>query len=138
MSKIVSSSFLLNIIFGAWIFILLSEFHVEDLRNPLPMDIPRNTEHRFSVEEPLQIPRRRSNYTVVSSNMTVRPGDIPDWLSCPPATTAHSIWSMAVTEKEALYSRVLALSLKVSSILKSPSKRENFRKIGVRPTFSPI
>lgn len=131
MSKIVSSSFLLNIIFGAWIFFLLSEFHVEDLRNPLPMD-------RFSVEEPLQIPRRRSNYTVVSSNMTVRPGDIPDWLSCPPATTAHSIWSMAVTEKEALYSRVLALSLKVSSILKSPSKRENFRKIGVRPTFSLI
>ena len=136
MSNIVTSSFLLNIIFGAWIFFLLSEFHVEDLRNPLAMD--GNTEHRFSVEEPLQIPRRRSNYTVVSSNMTVRPGDIPDWLSCPPATTAHSIWSMAVTEKEALYSRVLALSLKVSSILKSPSKRENFRKIGVRPTFSPI
>ena len=122
MSNIVTSSFLLNIIFGAWIFILLSEFHVEDARNPLPMD--GNTEHRFSVEEPLQIPWRRSNYTVVSSNMTVRPGDIPDWLSCPPATTAHSIWSMAVTEKEALYSRVLALSLKVSSILKSPSKRE--------------
>ena len=136
MSNIASFSFLLNIIFVAWIFILLSEFHVEDLRNPLPMD--GNTEHRFSVEEPLQIPRRRSNYTVVSSNMTVRPGDIPDWLSCPPATTAHSIWSMAVTEKEALYSRVLALSLKVSSILKSPSKRENFRKIGVRPTFSLI
>ena len=131
MSNIVNFSFLLNIIFGAWILILLSEFHVEDLRNPLPME-------RFSVEEPLQIPRRRSNYTVVSSNMTVKPGDIPDWLSCPPATTAHSIWSMAVTEKEALYSRVLALSLKVSSILKSPSKRENFRKIGVRPTFSPI
>ena len=132
MSNIVNFSFLLNIIFGAWIFILLSEFHVEDLRNPLPMDNPRNT------LKPLQIPRRRSNYTVVSSNMTVRPGDIPDWLSCPPATTAHSIWSMAVTEKEALYSRVLALSLKVSSILKSPSKRENFRKIGVRPTFSLI
>ena len=138
MSNIVNFSFLLNIIFGAWIFILLSEFHVEDLRDPLPKYKPSNSEHRFSVEEPLQIPRRRSNYTVVSSNMTVRPGDIPDWLSCPPATTAHSIWSMAVTEKEALYSRVLALSLKVSSILRSPSKKENFRKIGVRPTFSLI
>ena len=33
----------------------------------------------------LKIPRRPSNYTVLTSSMEVRLDDIPDWISCPPA-----------------------------------------------------
>ena len=62
---------------------------------------------------PVRIPRRQSNYSVLTSEMALRMQDIPGWTSCPPATTSHSIWSMAVTEKEALYSSVAAVSIKV-------------------------
>ena len=65
-------------------------------------------------ESLMKIPRRFSNYTVLTSSMAVRPGDIPAWLSCPPAQTSHSIWSMAVTEREALFSSVSAVSIKVT------------------------
>ena len=79
----------------------------------------------------LKIPRRPSNYTLLTSSMEVKWDDIPDWISCPPAViipssalvrlkliyvkkTSQSIWSMAVTEKEVLYSSVSALSIKVN------------------------
>ena len=39
--------------------------------------------------------------------------EVPDWITCPPATTSSSVWSMAVTENEAIYNSVLALSIKV-------------------------
>ena len=64
-------------------------------------------------ERLVRIPRRQSNYSVLTSRMALRMKDIPGWTSCPPATTSHSIWSMAVTEKEALYSSVVAVSIKV-------------------------
>ena len=62
----------------------------------------------------VKLPRRESRYSVVSSNMSVRPGEVPQWRSCPPAETVNSIWSMAANDHEALYSSVLAVSLKVS------------------------
>ena len=75
-----------------------------------------------------RIPQRQSNYTVLSAAMEVRWDDIPNWISCPPAVildsdfqyiigiqeTSHSIWTMAVTENEVLYSSVSALSIKVN------------------------
>ena len=68
------------------------------------------------IEELSLIPRRLSSkYSVLTSSMVVRPGDIPAWLSCPPAQTSHSIWSMAVTEREAEHSGVLAMSIQVKS-----------------------
>ena len=66
-----------------------------------------------SRERLVRIPRRQSNYSVLTSRMALRMEDIQGWTSCPPATTSHSIWSMAVTEKEALYSSVAAVSIKV-------------------------
>ena len=66
-----------------------------------------------SRERLVRIPRRQSNYSVLTSRMALRMEDIPGWTSCPPATTSRSIWSMAVTEKEALYSSVAAISIKV-------------------------
>ena len=33
----------------------------------------------------LRIPRRQSNYEILTSSMEVKQGDIPSWISCPPA-----------------------------------------------------
>ena len=66
------------------------------------------------VRPPLdRLPRRRSNYSMLASDLWVRPGELPQWMSCPPALTSHSVWSMAATDQEALYASVLALSIKV-------------------------
>ena len=106
------------------------------LRAPLPMTVTvTNNKKR---ENLLKIPRRKSNYTVRTSAMELRMEDIPGWTSCPPATTSHSIWSMAVTEKEALYSSVAAVSIKVTLIKLNYSTylyilMEKFRKIGIHP-----
>merc|ERR1719342_408165 len=43
-----------------------------------------------------KLPRRSSNYTILRSKMTVK--KVEDWISCPPALTSSSIWSMVVTE----------------------------------------
>ena len=42
---------------------------------------------------------------------------IPHWISCPPAETVNSIWSMAANDHEALYSSVLAVSLMVWNMI---------------------
>ena len=39
--------------------------------------------------------------------------DIPGWLTCPPAQSSSSVWSMAVTQAEAARARVLAMSIQV-------------------------
>ena len=36
-------------------------------------------------EDLIMIPRRQSNYTVLSSSMELKKLNIPDWISCPPA-----------------------------------------------------
>ena len=101
---------LLTIIAGSCLF-MINRFYPptckKSLRAPRPLLVIARKESL------MKIPRRFSNYTVLTSSMAVRPGDIPAWLSCPPAQTSHSIWSMAVTEKEALYSSVAAVSIKV-------------------------
>ena len=38
---------------------------------------------------------------------------LPQWISCVPAETGDGIWSMAITEREAVYAAVLATSIKV-------------------------
>ena len=83
------------------------------LRAPRPMSVTINNTVTTEGTPPVRIPRRQSNYSVLTSKMALRMEDIPGWTSCAPAQTKHSIWSMAVTEKEALYSSVAAVSIKV-------------------------
>ena len=49
--------------------------------------------------------------------MSVRMSELPQWRSCPPAETVNSIWSMAANDHEAIYSSVLAVSLRVSCFM---------------------
>ena len=43
------------------------------------------TETTITLDRLLRIPRRLSNYSVLTANMEVRLDDIPNWISCPPA-----------------------------------------------------
>ena len=87
------------------------------MRAPRPMSAV-TTDVTVTTERPplARLPRRQSNYSVLTSEMALTMEDIPGWTSCAPAHTRHSIWSMAVTEKEALYSSVSAVSIKVSNL----------------------
>lgn len=84
------------------------------MRAPRPMSAV--TTERPPLVRLVRLPRRQSNYSVLTSEMALRLEDIPGWTACAPAITSHSIWSMAVTEKEALYSSVAAVSIKVSTL----------------------
>ena len=106
------------------------------LRAPRPMSMTINNTVTTERLPPVRIPRRQSNYSVLTSKMALMMEDIPGWTSCAPAQTKHSIWSMAVTEKEALYSSVAAVSIKVRvsdicSICKSD--KALLRKTGNHP-----
>ena len=101
------------LVFGTVLF-----FYVCHTINPVPYNyFPKTLELRIMddrAEDLVKIPRRESRYSVVTSNMSVSMSDLPQWRSCPPAETVNSIWSMAANDHEALYSSVLAESLKVS------------------------
>ena len=103
------------LVFGTVLF-----FYVCHTINPVPYNyFPKTLELRIMddrAEDLVKIPRRESRYSVVTSNMSVSKSDLPQWKSCPPAETVNSIWSMAANDHEALYSSVLAVSLKVSFI----------------------
>ena len=59
------------------------------------------------------LPRRHHQFKLKKSQLKVK--KIPQWTSCPDADTSDGIWSMAITEREAMYAAVLALSIKVLS-----------------------
>lgn len=103
------------LVFGTVLF-----FYVCHTINPVPYNyFPQTLELRIMedrTEDLVKIPRRESRYSVVTSNMSVSMSDLPQWKSCPPAETVNSIWSMAANDHEALYSSVLAVSLKVREI----------------------
>ena len=103
------------LVFGTVLF-----FYVCHIINPVPYNyFPQILELRITddrSEDLIKLPRRESRYSVVTSNMSVSMSDLPQWSSCPPAETVNSIWSMAANDHEALYSSVLAESLKVSFI----------------------
>ena len=82
------------------------------------MRAPRPVSPVTTERPPLtRLPRRQSNYSVLTSEMALTMDDIPGWTSCAPAQARHSVWSMAVTEKEALYSSVAAVSIKVGNYI---------------------
>ena len=105
------------------------------LRSPRPMSMSVTINNTVTTERPppVRIPRRQSNYSVLTSKMAVKMEDIPGWTSCAPAQTKHSIWSMAVTEKEALYSSVVAVSIKVRVLEICSFCKSLLRKTGNLP-----
>ena len=105
------------------------------LRAPRPMSMSVTMNSTVTTEKPppVRIPRRQSNYSVLTSKMALRMEGIPGWTSCAPAQTKHSIWSMAVTEKEALYSSVAAVSIKVRFFCICSFCKSFLRKTGNRP-----
>ena len=68
-----------------------------------------HTDHHGGVTIPTHLPRRECKYRTPTTNLTIT--SPPGWLSCPGATSNTSIWSMATTNKYALYSLVLGLSV---------------------------
>ena len=71
--------------------------------------IYHHTDHHGVVTIPTHLPRRECKYRTPTTNLTIT--SPPAWLSCPEATSTTSIWSMATTNKYALYSLVLGLSV---------------------------
>ena len=61
------------------------------------------------LSSPTHLPRREFKYKIPTNNLTIT--SPPSWLSCPEATSNTSIWSMATTNKYALYSLVLGVSV---------------------------
>ena len=48
----------------------------------------KEPERTIVIDSLTRLPRRKSNYTILNSKvnpMEFMPGDIPDWISCPPA-----------------------------------------------------
>ena len=61
------------------------------------------------LDHPTHLPRRECKYRTPTKNLTI--SSPPPWLSCPAASSNTSIWSMATTNKYALYSLVLGVSI---------------------------
>ena len=48
-------------------------------------------------------------------SMSIR--NIPSWISCQPSHSSSAVWSMAVSEAEAVRAMVLAMSVQVVSAI---------------------
>ena len=114
-SNILVRFFICTIIFLKYVYfsliLILLKLLTFTSNNTKILKQPPAMSHYLPETAPTKLPRRPSNYTVNTSNMKVK--KVPDWIKCPSASTSSSIWSMVVTENEALYSSVLAVSIKV-------------------------
>ena len=79
----------------------------EDEVKVLPVSFPLQEEKIMM----RSLPRRKHPLKLRKSQLIVK--QLPQWISCAPAKTGDGIWSMAITEREAVYAAVLATSIKV-------------------------
>ena len=100
---------------------------------PLPGYYGGHAPAPATTRRPLRrLPRRRTNFSLSVSRLQVRAEDVPRWASCPPARAAAAIWSMVVTEAEAVYSAVLAASVLATWDPRHP--RPDLRLLVLQPT----
>lgn len=92
-------------------------FHDNDVKvlylpkRPQPILIEEKTTALFHDNGVKVLPRRPHPLKIQKSQMKVK--TIPQWILCPSSATRDGIWSMAITDREAVYAAVLALSIKV-------------------------